>query len=360
MTNPHRGQRPCRALAILFLLTTALVFTLPGRQAAAGQQRDSLMSDLLPSIEEIAGALDQAAMQGQGKEARQLDRALEDLIRALDGDHKHHHDKHDRHGHIHDGMSQFANNGSDSQSSNSQDGSGKDSKGRHHDHKSSFGKGMNQVAGSSQDQSSSKSSSHKGVNSGMSQVASTINNNFSGAKAGKSTGWTKSSSSTGTTTASTSTSGNSKKTSTSTGTGSTAQSTTAGTTSPTTSRGSGTSKTGSTTASTGTAKSATHHAGASTSKSTPTGLAKNSGANSQGSTTMANKGTGHPQTFAQVGKMPTGFKAAGNQGRSASDGTASHGAGQFVHQNFNNSHVGSFVGNSAGFAHTATTGQRRR
>jgi hypothetical protein len=406
MTTPHRGQRCCRALALLLLLTGAALAT--STPQARASSNEALLADMLTSIEDVSQALDGAVMQGDMHDVRKLDKTLDQLIRSFDDmlgmqQHRHHHG-----GSFGAGTSQFSGGNSDgSSSSGSTTGDGSTQRHHHHHHGDSgaIGRGMQGLAGGSSGSSSTgstRNSARSGVNSGINQVSTTINQIFNGpatvninngqqqitrgTSAGTSTTGSTTAGTSFTTTTAAGTTGTHKKTTTGTsgsGPGTTSTTNAAAGTSPSTTTAGGTtgthkkmststsgtgtgttttakagsSKTGVATAGAGTGKSAASSAGAAVSKAMPTASARNTSGKTQGATLI--KSGNSLQAFAHAGKMSSGTSAVNHPAATMSGdrGTQAVTTGHNVNagHNFN-----AFVGARPGAAHIAAMSGRRR
>jgi hypothetical protein len=208
MNAPHDGRRRCCALAAL--LTGVLALTAPG--AAGAQQtngQNNGPSPLIGTADDLVNQFAQSLQQGNWKEARELDRALEDVLKAMkdaSGNHKHHHHHHGAFG---QGMGQFAGTTTDPQqqqqdptstsnsgtSGSSSSGKGSFGKGmsqfgrggeehHHHHHHGWFGKGMFGT-GQAADSSSTGGTTEKIPSFGKSNSASQSSSTSSGQTAGK-------------------------------------------------------------------------------------------------------------------------------------------------------------------------------
>jgi hypothetical protein len=217
MNAPQYGRRRCCALAAL--MAGALLLTLSGRSAEASQQKD-LLNNLLGTIDDTVNLYAQALQQGNGAAAGEADRALQDLMQALQQAEgmKHHHHRHHKGGAFGQGVDQAAG-GAASDPQQPQDllppfdpgtsqgtvqgkgsfGKGMNMGGRkeekhHHHHKSSFGSGMKQAGqwhhGSPMSKFSGEAALSSGkvinnapggsINNGISKVTTNIRNVFNG------------------------------------------------------------------------------------------------------------------------------------------------------------------------------------
>jgi len=142
MNAPQRGPRQFRALAVLALAAGGLLLLPSSGVNAAGH--NGLSGGLLESIHDLVDVLGQAVRHGDRKEVRQIDHALEDLIRAYEHQQMHHHHHHHhKGGAIHKGM-QMA--GKDQNASDSSPTATDSSKSNTNKGKGNFGHGMGQVS----------------------------------------------------------------------------------------------------------------------------------------------------------------------------------------------------------------------
>ncbi len=99
MKLSHKSSLLLIAFAGLLTLPSANVFgqTSSGSSpGSSGQSHYGMDASLLHDIDKLAGLMDHALKHGHRHEARELDRALDDLIKALDHQmRRHHHHHHD-------------------------------------------------------------------------------------------------------------------------------------------------------------------------------------------------------------------------------------------------------------------------
>jgi hypothetical protein len=150
MNAPQRGRRRCCALVAL--LAGVLLLTLP--PGAPGADTTGTPNQLVGAIDDVVGLYAQSLEQGNGQEARDLQRAMRDLLKALQQaegmQQQQHHHRH-KGGAFQRGMGQLADSAPGQQNQQQQDAtastsgtnaSGSSSGGTGSSGQGSFGKGM--------------------------------------------------------------------------------------------------------------------------------------------------------------------------------------------------------------------------